>query len=127
VSWAYLDTHIAVWMHAGLIGKLTNEARREIDKRDLLISPMVYVEIDYLFQRQRVRYPAPTIFAELSGTFGVTMCQLPFPAIAVAAVSFGWTNDPFDRLIVGHALANQSSRLITSDETIRANYKSAVW
>ena len=127
MNWAYLDTHVAVWLHAGLVGKLTSEAKREIDKRDLLISPMVYLEFEYLFQRSRVRYPASTIFAELSGTFGVTICPFSFPAIVIAAANLGWTNDPFDRLIVAHAQANQSSKLITADETIRKNYRHSVW
>ncbi len=127
MSWAYLDTHVAVWLHAGSVEKLTNEAKREIDKRDLLISPMVYLEFEYLFQRSRVRYPASTIFAELSGTFGVTICQFSFPAIVVAATNLGWTNDPFDRLIVAHAQANQNSHLITADQTIRQNYRYSVW
>lgn len=127
MSWAYLDTHIAAWLHAGLTSKLTRDAKREIEKRDLLISPMVYLELDYLCQRNVVRYPAATIFAELSGTFGVTICPFPFPAIVIAAAGFAWTNDPFDRLIVGHALANQNSSLITADESIRQHYQQSVW
>lgn len=127
MNWVYLDTHIAVWLHAGLTEKLTKEACREIDRRELLISPMVYVELDYLFRRGRIRYEASRIFADLSGTFGITMCQFPFPAIAVAAVDFAWSSDPFDHLIVAHAKANQNSSLITADEKIRTNYKNAVW
>lgn len=127
MSLAYLDTQVAVWLHAGSMGKLTNEAKREIDKCDLLISPMVYLEFDYLFRRRRVRFEASKLFADLSGTFGITMCPFPFPAIASAAVDFAWTDDPFDRLIVAHAKANQNSRLITADEKIRNNYSHAVW
>ena len=127
MSWAYLDTHIATWLHAGLTDKLSREAKREIEKRDLLISPMVYLEFDYLYQRKKVRYPAAIIFAELSGTFGITICPFSFPAIVIAATGFAWTSDPFDHLIVAHAQANQNSNLITADENIRAHYKNAVW
>lgn len=127
MSLAYLDTHIAIWLHAGLTEKLTKEAQRQIDKCDLLISPMVYLELDYMFRRERVRYEPSRVFADLSGTFGITMCPFPFPAIAVAAVDFGWTTDPFDRLIVAHAKANQNAKLITADEKIRKNYDYAVW
>jgi len=121
-----VDTHIAIWLHAGLTEKLSQEAQRQIDKCDLLISPMVY-QLDYMFRRGRVRYEPSRVFADLSGTFGITMCPFPFPAIVVAAVDFAWTNDPFDRLIVAHAKANQNSKLISADETIRQNYGYSVW
>ena len=127
MSWAYLDTHVAVWLHAGLVEKLTQEAKREIEKRDLLISPMVYLELDYLQQCGKVRYPPATIFAELSGTFGITICPFSFPAIIIAATGFRWSKDPFDRVIVAHALANKNSSLITADENIRKHYKNSVW
>jgi len=41
-------------------------------------------------------------------------------------VSSEWTRDPFDRLIVAHAAANDA-RLLTKDEKIRRHYKRAVW
>jgi PIN domain nuclease of toxin-antitoxin system len=127
VSAAYLDTHIAVWLHDGLVHKLTSAAKREIEKNDLLISPMAYIELDYLFRQGRVGMDAPTIYANLNGTFGVILCQFPFPAIAVLSVGCQWTNDPFDRIIVSHAWANQESKLITANETIRKHYRRAVW
>ena len=37
-----------------------------------------------------------------------------------------WIRDPFDRLIVAHAAANDAP-LITRDEKIRRHYKRAVW
>lgn len=127
MSAAYLDTHVSVWLHDGLINKLTNAAKREIEKNDLLISPMVFLEIHYLFQRKRIRMDAPAIYANLNGTFGIVMCTLSFPAIAVLAVDCQWTSDPFDRIIVANAWANQESKLITSDEAIREHYRRAVW
>lgn len=127
MSVAYLDTHVAVWLHDGLVPKLTQSARVEIERSDLLLSPMSYLEFDYLHRRGRIRYPAAEIFANLSTTFSIKLCEFPFPAIAGMATSFGWTQDPFDRLIVAQARANQNSPLITADEVIRQNYPPAVW
>ena len=124
---AYLDTHVAVWLHDGLIKKLSSAAKQEIERKDLSISPMVYVELDYLHQRSRIKIKAAEIYANLSGTFGVSLCAFPFPAVAVQSVECGWTNDPFDRLIVAHAWANQTAPLITADEVIRSHYSKAVW
>ena len=124
----YLDTHVAVWLHDGLVGKLTQAARAEIESsNELLISPMVYLELDDWFRRKWVRYAAAKMFANLSGTFGVTMCGYPFAAVVAMAVEVDWTADPFDRVIVAQSRANEGSRLITADEPIRANYERAVW
>jgi len=37
-----------------------------------------------------------------------------------------WTRDPFDRLIVAHAI-KANCNLLTKDEKIRKNYAHAVW
>jgi PIN domain nuclease of toxin-antitoxin system len=37
-----------------------------------------------------------------------------------------WVRDPFDRLIVAQASANDAP-LITKDEKIRRHYKRAIW
>ena len=39
----------------------------------------------------------------------------------------GWTQDPFDRLIVAHAKANSEAMLITADTVIRKHYPRAIW
>ena len=37
-----------------------------------------------------------------------------------------WVRDPFDRLIVAQAIANEAP-LVTKDEKIRRHYRRAVW
>jgi PIN domain nuclease of toxin-antitoxin system len=127
VSIAYLDTHVGVYLHDGLVEKLTKEAKRQIEGNDLLISPMVFLELDYLFRRKRVSAGAEEIYRNLNADFGVSLCSVPFARIAWAALSIGWTQDPFDRLIVAQAAANHRAPLITRDELIRQNYNQAVW
>lgn len=127
MSVAYLDTHVAIWLHDGLVRRLTLAAKAEIEKSDLLISPMVYLEWDYLYRRGRIGMKAAEVYANLSGTFGVSLCQFPFAAVAVVAAECEWTNDPFDRIIVAQAEANGRAALVTADEKIRLNYRTAVW
>lgn len=127
LSVAYLDTHVAVWLHAGLEERLTEEAKRQIEANDLLISPMALLELQYLFERKRVRVQAITIYLDLHTTFGVKLCTFPFPAVAMEALHCNWTRDPFDRIIVSQAKANGTAVLITSDIEIRRNYSSAKW
>ena len=127
MSVAYLDTHIAVFLYDGLIEELSNEAKRFIESNDLLISPMVVLEFDYLFRRKKISIGAKTLYATLSATFGIGLCALPFARVADEAVDVDWTTDPFDRLIVAQASANHGARLITRDRMIRKHYHNAVW
>jgi PIN domain nuclease of toxin-antitoxin system len=124
---AYLDTHVAVWLYGGLVDRLSPEAQGKIEQRDLLLSPMALLELQYLYDRKRISKDAAAVFAYLSATFGIAVCAFPFPAIARAAVDADWTSDPFDRIIVGQAKANHNAMLITADHQIRRHYPGAVW
>jgi PIN domain nuclease of toxin-antitoxin system len=46
------------------------------------------------------------------------MCYKSFNSIASSALSFSWTRDPFDRIIVADAFINQN---------ILKNYEKAIW
>jgi PIN domain nuclease of toxin-antitoxin system len=127
VSVAYLDTHAAVFLHDGLIEEFSMEAMRQLEANDLLISPTVLLEFDYLFQRKRIGIGARPLFAAISASFDVRLCDLSFGKIADEALDIQWTMDPFDRLIVAHARANRGAPLITRDRLIRKNYCAAVW
>lgn len=124
---AYLDTHVAVWLHAGLIEKLSLEAKRQIEANDLLLSPMVLLEFQYLYERERIAVEAASLYGYLHSTFGISLCGLPFAAVASSALALHWTSDPFDRMIVAQALANGAARLITADSQIRKHYSMACW
>ena len=124
---AYLDTQVAVWLYYGKVRKLTREAARVIEARDLLLSPMAYLEFDYLLRASRINHGAATIYAGLNSTFGVSLCALPFATVADLALENSWTTDPFDRIIVAQARANGNAPLITADETIAEHYPRAVW
>jgi PIN domain nuclease of toxin-antitoxin system len=124
---AYLDTQVAVRVYHGNVRKISKEAARYINKSELLISPMVYVELDYLLRIGRTKHSAAAIFAQLNSALGVNLCQLPFPAVATLAVDNAWTTDPFDKIIVAQAQANRNAPLITSDSNIAENYRQAVW
>jgi PIN domain nuclease of toxin-antitoxin system len=123
----YLDTHICVWLHAGLVERLSTAAAREIEENDLLISPMVLLEFQYLYERKRVLVESNPLYAYLNSTFGIELCRFPFPAIAGSALSLNWTSDPFDRIIVAQARANGLRGLVTADLQIRHHYERAVW
>jgi PIN domain nuclease of toxin-antitoxin system len=100
--------------------------RRAIESDDdLLISPMVVLELEMLHEIRRLRHSAGEIAADLSAFAGVRVCNYPFALIVDFALRETWTRDPFDRIIVAHA-RSRNAPLITSDEAIRRHYTLAV-
>ena len=124
---AYLDTQVVVWLSGGDEAKLTVPARAEIERADLRISPMVVLELEYLYEIKRLIVPSQDIISKLQLQIGVIVCDYSFPAIMAAAVREKWTRDPFDRVIVAHSRANQRTSLISADRTIRKHYTETVW
>ena len=124
---ARLDTHIAVRLAEGNLDKLSPAALQTVAATDLLLSPMVLVELEYLFELNKIRLPADDVRSKLEFELGVHVCQFSFQPIADVASREKWTRDPFDRIIVAHARANEISSLISADRLIRQNYPRTVW
>ena len=123
----YLDTHIMVWLAAGLFDKLSDAASAAIEAAEVLMySPVVRLELKYLEEIGRITTPSQRVIKTLEDRLGVKEATVDLGPVITVAESLFWTRDPFDRLIVAHAhLIN--SPLITKDETIRANYIQAIW
>ena len=124
---AHLDTHVAAHLAVGDLKKLSRAARSAAERYDLLISPIVRVELEYLYEVRRSPHRAGFVVFHLADSLNVLVCPLPFDRVARAACHESWTPDAFDRLIVGHARCAPDAYLITADETMRANYHRAVW
>jgi PIN domain nuclease of toxin-antitoxin system len=88
---------------------------------------MVLLEFQYLYERKRISVEPIAVAAYLNTTFGVSLCSFPFPAVAMSALSIAWTSDPFDRIIVAQAQANDRATLVTADSDIRKHYARAAW
>lgn len=122
----YLDTHVTAWLYSGLIDILSSRARALINETDVFISPMVVLELQYLFEIDRITQPPQTVVAGLSGSIGLRVCEKSFSQIATRAGRFSWTRDPFDRIIVAHA-ALDDDLLVTRDQSILKHFQRAVW
>ena len=123
----YLDTAVVVWLAEANLAKLSQKALSLIQTADLRISPMAFVELQYLYEIRRIIVTPQEILVKLSAEVGLTLCDNPFPIIAEVALGETWTRDPFDRVIVAHAKANGAAPLLTSDEATLANYPNARW
>jgi PIN domain nuclease of toxin-antitoxin system len=93
---------------------------------ELLLSPMVLLELQYLFEIGRLTVAPGTIVDALRRAAPLRMCDLPFADVAHAALRETWTRDPFDRIIVAHARLREMA-LITKDRAIREHYERAIW
>ena len=122
----YLDTHVVVWLYGGEVQRIPAPARHHLESSELRISPAVCLELQYLYEIQRVRAPALEVVSHLTQALGLKVCDLPFSRVTQAALEQSWTRDPFDRLITAQA-ACQQAWLLTKDETIGAHYPRALW
>jgi PIN domain nuclease of toxin-antitoxin system len=123
----YLDTNAAVFLAQRGLARFGREARRLIERGELLFSPMVLLELEYMHEIGRSAARARDIQRKLEHELDARMCDLPFDKIANAALDEKWTRDPFDRIIVSHAKVNGFAPLISSDEKIAQHYPRTVW
>jgi PIN domain nuclease of toxin-antitoxin system len=123
----YLDTQVVVWLAEGRTERLTVVAASAIEEFEPVISPMVMLEIEYLFEIKRIIRPPLMLMNQLEAQIGLRQSDQAFTAVIQTALFETWTRDPFDRVIVAHARTDAMSPLVTSDEKIRENYPRSVW
>jgi PIN domain nuclease of toxin-antitoxin system len=124
---AYLDTNVVVWLAQGAVTRFGPRVQQLLERADLLISPMVLIELEYLYEVHRIKLSSQDIHVKLQHEIGVRVCDLAFPSIASMATAEKWTRDPFDRVIVAHAKANGLASLISADQQIQKNYPRTIW
>jgi PIN domain nuclease of toxin-antitoxin system len=122
----YLDTHIVVWLYAGLLEKFSQSIQAILNENEILISPIVRLELQYLFEIERVREPAHTIVSDMTDRIGLRICEKAFNAVVNQSIKLTWARDPFDRLIVANAALNDNI-LISKDTNILEHYAHARW
>lgn len=125
-SLIHLDTHVVAWLYAGRHDLLGRKAALRIEQSDLVISPMVILELEYLKESRRTSRGAQVVVEDLAGRIGLRVAETSFAPVITRALAQTWTRDPFDRIIVAHA-AVDGAPLVTKDRTIRAHYRLSVW
>lgn len=124
---AYLDTNIVVWLTRGNLHRFSKSVTRVLEQADLLISPMVLIELEYLYEVNRIKLSARDMQLKIEHEIGVRVCDLPFPLIASVVLEEKWTRDPFDRTIVAQAKANGLAPLVSADQEIGRHYPRTLW
>ena len=62
----YLDTHVVVWLYSGELFLFSEKACQLIEENELLISPLVLLELQYLFEIKRITVEPTVIFDSLA-------------------------------------------------------------
>lgn len=122
----HLDTHVVVWLHEDRRDRIPATALRRLNTEPLALSPMVELELAYLFEVGKISVPPSVLIDDLRPTLGLEISTAPFLAVIRQAVRLTWTRDPFDRIIAAQAIAEGES-LLTADRRILANLQHAVW
>jgi PIN domain nuclease of toxin-antitoxin system len=122
----YLDTHVVVWLYAGLLEKITDAAKQAIDESNLFISQMVRLELQYLYEIGRIKVRPDTIINSLSKSIGLKVSDFEFNQIIEEALKLKWTRDVFDRLLVAEAKALKRD-FISADRLVQSNFNKTIW
>lgn len=122
----FLDTHAVIWLYQKDREKFTKPAQDLLDNSKLFISPIVKLELEYLFEIDRLLIIPGKILDYLQNRISLSISNDSFDAIINKARDIKWTRDPFDRIIVANA-AMHNIQLISKDEKIRKYYSETVW
>ncbi len=122
----YLDTHVVIWLYTGKVAKLSKRAYETLDEGELWISPLVRLELQYLFEVKKLSKKPTLLLSLLSKTLGLEESKVEMSEVVKVAEQLSWTRDPFDRLIVAEAMLHDAP-LVTADVNIRKHFKMALW
>jgi len=125
-SLIFLDTHVVVWLYAGLTEKITEKAKKKIDDCNTIISQIVRLELQYLYEIGRIKVKPAKIVSSLSKSIDLKISDCPINELIDEALKIGWTRDVFDRLLTAEAKV-KGIGLITADRNIQKHFMQAIW
>jgi hypothetical protein len=82
----YADTHVLVWLFYHEIGRLGSAARQALDQNEILASPAVVLEMEFLHEIGRTQHSALTVVDRLAADIGLRVCDLPFRTVVEYAL-----------------------------------------
>ena len=79
MSWTliYLDTHAVVWLYAGETERFSATGRELIENHSLQISPIVFLELQYLKEIKRLTKKNESLFSSYLGQYQKALDHKP--------------------------------------------------
>jgi PIN domain nuclease of toxin-antitoxin system len=124
-SLIFLDTHVAIWLYSGRLDLFKPKVLQLINDNQVCISHIVRLEMEYLNEIGRINEHPDVIIDALIDEIGLAFSNNSIERIVSQAIHLDFTRDPFDRIVADAYINN--SQLISKDQSIRKNYKYAVW
>jgi len=121
-----LDTHILVWIYSEQFSKIPNSVIKKIEFSDLYISPFVELELEYLYEIERLEDSSQTIIEKLKEFLDLQILETSFSKVIKESKNISWTRDVFDRIIVANSIS-ENIPIITADRKILEHFSGAVW
>jgi PIN domain nuclease of toxin-antitoxin system len=121
----HLDTHAAIWIASGDKRRL-KPIQARLQRSTVFLSPVALLEMELLHEIGRLRAPVTDIWEMLVEDHGIQEAGGSLSDVGRQARLLSWTRDPFDRLIVAHALGSNAV-LLSADVQIREHCKQARW
>lgn len=119
-------THIVVWLYTNSIDKISVVAQQYIESSELLICPMVLLELQYLFEIGKLLVQADEMYEDLHFRIGLRVDhETLWSRVVKEAITLNWTRDPFDRLIVAHTNV-LNCHLISKDQMIKSHFDKVI-
>lgn len=122
----HLDTHIVCWLYEGRSELLTPAALQAIESGLLQVSPVVQLELVYLHEIGRISREGSYVLDTLAKDIGLSVADVSLAQVMKMAGTLTWTRDPFDRMIVAHAMVADVA-LVSKDRLIRKHCDRAIW
>ena len=122
----YLDTHVVVWLYEKDETRLAGRPKTLIEEHVLLVSPIVLLELEYLYEARKITETGRRIVEDLAERVQLGVCPRAFADVVRRAAGIRWTRDPFVRIITAQA-ALADAMLLTRDGEIHTHYPNAVW
>ena len=122
----HLDTHVIVWLVIGDLARISSKAKQKIEFAELHISPIVLLEIEYLFEIGKVKHNARKFEEVIENDLGIQIADSNYLSIVRSSYREKWTRDPFDRMIVAHARM-ENAELVSGDRLVLEKYGKCVW
>lgn len=122
----FLDTHVVVWLYWGNQENFSPVAQHRLQYGELVISPMVVLELQYLYESKKITASSRDIISELQQTIGLRVLHDDWYSVTAVSIDLDWTRDPFDRFIVAHAIFRKAE-LLSKDAHLKEHYAGTAW
>jgi hypothetical protein len=124
---ASLDTNAVIWLSDGCRRPSSLETIRLIDLAELLVSPLVVLELESLDEIRRSKQSARDVETIIEHELGIHVCGLPCGGLANRAHDQRRARIQLDRMIVAQAKGSGLGDSIPSGQVIASRCAQTTW